>query len=157
MESDPFDFSDVFADLENKIDSFMKAADTKELIAKMFAKEAKENVYWYDNTEYERRGKEGGLEDYRNYDVIDGEAKMSLIISNETKGNPRYADMFGGGYDPGYITDIIESGNGYWWEHSKIYKEKTPRPFMDIAADNIMDDYILPSIHTLYFDDEPDD
>lgn len=154
MASDPFDFSDVFADLENKIDEFMKSADTKELIAKMFAYETGEHVYaLYDPTEYERRIGDDGLGDWRNYDVIDGPNKMSLIIANETKGNARYADMMGGNYDPGYITDIIESGAGYWWENSRIYKERTPRPFMDIAANKVMDDYILPSIHTLFFDD----
>ena len=154
MAKDPFNFDDALTDIEKQIDEFMKAGDTKELIAKMFAFETGENVYLkYDNTEYERRIGDGGLGDWRNYDVINGSEKMSLIISNETKGNPRYADMMGGGYDPGYITDIIESGDGYWWTHSKIYKERTPRPFMDIAANKVMDDYILPSIHTLFFDD----
>ena len=153
MAKSAFDFSDVFAELEEKIDKYMKSPDTHEQIAKKFAYETGEHVYGkYDNQQYERRLGQGGLGDWENYEVIDN-GKMSVIVTNETKGNERYADMTGGGYDPGYINDIIESGSGYWWTRSQIYKEKIPRPFMDIAADKVFEEIILHDIHVIFFDD----
>jgi hypothetical protein len=162
MASDPFDFSDVFADLENKIDAFMKDEATKEAASRIFAETAYSDneddlVYSkYDPSEYARRGRSGGLADFHNYHVLNI-GKMNMTIINETMGNSAYASGFGtnpsDGWNAGYINDIIESGRGYNWTRSRIYKKQLARPFMDAACDKFVDDYLLPSIHDIYFND----
>lgn len=158
MASDPFDFSDVFADLENKIDAFMKDGTTKELASRTFASTAyredgNDLVYGlYTPSEYVRRGEDGGLADWKNYEVVN-EGPMAISIINNTVGNSKYAPPASEGYDEGYINDIIESGHGYWWRESSIYRSPLPRPFMDKACDKFVDDYLMPSIHKTFFDD----
>ena len=38
------------------------------------------------------------------------------------------------------LINIIETGNGYTWVHSRIYEEHLPRPFMQEAAQDIIND-----------------
>ena len=178
MASDPFDFSDVFRDLENKIDEFMRNDDTKEVASRMFAEMTETEVYdkytpkgspKYTDPGYpiSRRYDKGGLMDWHNYHVLNI-GKMNMTVINETKGNwvwDGYAIQMRGrplsgiyypseGWDPGYINDIIEEGIGYNWRRSEIYKNQPyPRPFMEKACDKFVDDYLLPTIHSLYFDD----
>lgn len=169
MASDPFDFSDVFADLEKKIDDFMKDDTTKEAASRMFANSTEELVYkkynptMYDDPPETRRYENDGLKDWHNYHVLNI-GKMSMTIINETKGAYQWASrgvsgrIFGPysseGWDPGYINDIIEEGVGYHWTNSSIYQQQPyPRPFMGKALDKFTDDYLLPSIHEAFFND----
>ena len=158
MASDAFDFSDVFADIEKKIDAFMKDDATKELASRMFAETAyredgEDYVYSrYTPSEYVRRYTDGGLGDWRNYEVTET-GPMEIEVSNNTVGNSFYQPPKSEGYDEGYINDIIENGVGYWWRKSYIYRHPIPRPFMQKACDRFVDDYLLPSIHVTLFGD----
>lgn len=172
MASDPFDFSDVFADLEKKIDDFMKDDTTKEVASRMFAESTQELVYdkypgyngpvskspnYYDEPPETRRYENDGLKDWHNYHVMNI-GKMNMTIINETKGASVWATGFGPypseGWDAGYINDIIENGVGYHWTGSLIYQlQPYPRPFMEKALDKFTDDYLLPSIHKAFFND----
>ena len=171
MASDPFDFSDVLAEIEKGIDDFMKNEDTHEVASRMFADSTIELVYkQYEPTVYDgpgypisRRYDEGGLQDWRNYHVLNI-GKMNMTVINETMGNWVWAPMtpFTGrvvspypseGWDAGYINDIIESGQGYHWTRSEIYKNRIARPFMEEACNRFVDNYLLPTIHSIFFDD----
>lgn len=167
MASDPFDFSDVITDLENKIDKFMHDETTKEMVSKIFAESTQKLVYdKYDPTVYDsvpetRRYENDGLKDWHNYHVLNI-GKMNMTVINETKGAYHWASpgahgkIFGPysseGWDAGYINDIIESGWGYHWHLSRIYQEHIPRPFMEEACDKATDE-LLVSIHNTFFDD----
>lgn len=168
MAKDAFDFSDVFTDIENKIDNFMKDETTKEVASRTFAESTQELVYekytpaTYDSVPETRRYENDGLKDWHNYHVLNI-GKMNMTVFNETKGAYHWASpgikgrifgpYFSEGWDAGYINDIIESGWGYHWRRSRIYQEHIPRPFMDQACDKFVDDYLLPTIHLLFFDD----
>lgn len=86
---------------------------------------------------YQRRETNGGLKDPDNYEVtVDG---MELTVVNNTKGNPMYQNSQG--WDEGYITDLIESGDGYHWTQSEIYREMPwERPFMEQSGDEFIDE-----------------
>ena len=118
MASDPFDFSDVFADLENKIDAFMKDDTTKEAASRIFAKMTETEVYdkytpdggpKYTDPQYpiSRRYDKDGLMDWHNYHVLNI-GKMNMTVINETKGNwvwdgyvfEKTGRMFSGTYYP---------------------------------------------------------
>lgn len=154
MAKDPFDFSDVFRDIEDKIDKYMKDGTTKETISRVIAGEVEDNVYaQYWPKEYIRRREAGGLSDYRNYEV-DDIGPMAIMISNNTPGNAAYKPPESEGWDAGFINNIIEVGFGYHWTHSTIYAwEPYPRPFMEAAVNKYVDDYLLPDIHNLFFND----
>ena len=158
MASDPFDFSDVFQDLEKKIDAYMRDNTTREIASKVFAETAcredgNDLVYsLYSPGEYVRRGENGGLADWRNYETVNN-GVMTITVYNNTVGNPNYAPPASEGYDEGFINDIIESGRGYWWRKSSIYRSRLPRPFMDKACDKFVDDYLMPMIHSTFFND----
>lgn len=91
------------------------------------------------DAKYQRRGSNGGLADPDNYEVtIDG---MEMTVTNNTKGNPLYQNS--DGWDEGYITDLIESGDGYHWKKSEIYQEMPwERPFMEESGDEFVDDVL---------------
>lgn len=154
MAKSAFDFTDVFQDIENKIDNFMKAEITRDIAADMVASVSDELVYKeYSPTEYERRKSAGGIRDARNYEV-ESTGRMELMVSNNTPGNPQYATDDGNGWDSGFINDIIENGTGYHWRRSRIYRSQPyPRPFMEKGVDKFVDDYLLPSIHDTFFND----
>ena len=168
MAKSAFDFTDVFQDIENKIDNFMKDDTTKEAASRIFAESTQGLVYdkyeptLYDSVPETRRYENDGLKDWHNYEVLNI-GKMSMTIINETKGAYHWASpgikgrIFGPysseGWDAGYINDIIESGIGYHWHASQIYIERIPRPFMEKALDKFVDDYLLPSIHDTFFND----
>lgn len=167
MAKDAFDFSDVFRDLEDKIDRHMRDDTTKEACARVFADSTEEFVYkkYTPNgfPRYEmpergiyRRRENDGLQDWHNYHVLNI-GKMNMTVINETKGNsfwnPAWNPMAWDPFDPGYITDIIESGHGYNWKNSEIYRSQLPRPFMEQACDKYVDDGLLRDIHVLFFDD----
>ena len=39
------------------------------------------------------------------------------------------------------LATIIESGEGYTWEYSEIYQNHTPRPFLEEAVQDIIEDH----------------
>ena len=142
MASDPFDFSDVFTEIENGINDFMNAETTKIVLQDKMVKSADANVYSYRSPAthpYQRRGTMKQLE---NYEVIGG--RLSLTVINTATGSGMAGDL----------NDIIEQGVGYEWENSEIYRlQPYPRPFMQEGIDTFVDDYLLPSIHDIFFND----
>lgn len=93
------------------------------------------NVYdTYINRGYIRRGDKGGLSDTNKYDT-----RVYPLNANETvaetfvnvNGSQQYLN----------IVPIIESGRGYNWKNSEIYKTKQPRPFLQEAAELIVQDH----------------
>lgn len=117
-------------------------------LKKCVSESVEKNVYpAYHPRQYERREDSGGLSDVDNYTVEEG--KLSLTLINETVGNARYSDTQG--WDPGPITDIIESGSGYHWTGSEIYQSQPyPRPFMEQALDTFVDVYLVPTIQEFF-------
>ena len=165
MASDPFDFSDVFADLEKKIDGLMRSDNMHKMLSLSCKDATWDLVYekyvphgrwiWYTKPGYpiSRRYDNGGLMDPDNYPVTNPD-KMTMEVSNETKGNPYWRPPMSEGWDPGYINDIIEKGVGYNWSDSDIYQmEPYPRPFMAEAVDMFTDRTLLPEIHNRFFND----
>ena len=141
MAKDAFDFSDVFNDLENKINDFMSSGDTKEMLQRYVMRKAKENVYEaYSPTQYERRY---SLLNMDTFEVETG--RLSMSITSWTRGD---------GLAGLALTDVIESGVGYEWTHSDIYRwQPFPRPFMAEGVDDFVDDYLMDAIHRTFFDD----
>lgn len=85
-----------------------------------------------------------GVGDERSYEVTVGK-DLSMTIESTVQGNPRYARSQG--WDPGNITDIIEGGSGYHWEHSAIYlAQPVPRPWMDKAGEEFAENLLMPMI-----------
>lgn len=143
MAKDAFDFSDVFQDIENKINNFMSAGETKELLKGYAIKHADKEVYKsytpHGNPKYERRF---SFTDMDTYEVTTG--RLSMTIESWAKGQGQAG--FG-------LTDVVESGIGYEWEHSEIYSTQQPRPFMEKAVNDFTDDYLLNAIHSTFFSD----
>jgi alcohol dehydrogenase YqhD (iron-dependent ADH family) len=82
------------------------------------------------------------IADPNNYEVQEGDLQMTII--NNTTGNPAYSGS--DGRDSGYINDIIESGSGYHWRNSEMYRHPVARPFMEKAGDTLVDDVLIPLI-----------
>ncbi len=104
-----------------------------------------ENVYAaYEPTEYERRGDNYGLSDINCYRTTTEQDLTGVILrlENLAYGNARYASWGrrpSQGWDPGKITNLIETGKGYHWTGSKIYRSMPyPRPFMEAALEKTM-------------------
>lgn len=91
---------------------------------------------------YMQRESAGGLADPNNYEVQEGD--LQLTIFNNTTGNAAYSGS--DGWDSGYINDIIESGSGYHWRNSEMYRHPVARPFMEKAGDTFVDDILIPLI-----------
>ena len=95
----------------------------------------------YTPTMYERRGPDGGgIEDEKSYEVTVDVPNLTMTVESTATGNPLYEKT--DGWDPGYITDIIESGEGYNWKRSEIYRERLPRPWMEEAGDDFVDNVL---------------
>ncbi len=142
MAGSAFDFSDVFMDIENRIDGFMHEGTTKETLRYKVAESADENVYsQYDSPAAVPYVRRYSMMQPGNYEIVDGKLQLTII-------NNAY------GIDGVVLNDIIESGSGYTWENSLIYRlQPYPRPFMAAGVDRFVDDYLLPSIHELIFND----
>lgn len=135
----------VVKEIENEMQTIMHDSidDFKDAVAKS----AEDNVYaaYTSNAEepYQRRKSSGGLSDTENYEVEEG--RLSLTLYNNTRGNEAYAPPNSDGWNPGFITGIIESGKGYHWKQSDIFKQQPyKRLFMTIAQNNFIDDILLP-------------
>lgn len=98
---------------------------------------------------YKRRKEAGGIADPANYEVT--RKDLTLTVTNETTGNSMYDQT--DGWDPGYITDIIESGSGYHWRGSEIYQNQPwPRPFMEETGDRFFDTVLAPTLDAVISD-----
>lgn len=143
MAKDAFDFSDVFRDIENKINKFMSAEETKELLRGYVIKHATKDVYKaytpHGHPKYERRY---SFANEDTYEVTTG--RLSMTIESWARGQ----GIAGLG-----LTDVVESGIGYEWINSEIYATQQARPFMEKAVDDFADDYLLGAIHNTFFDD----
>lgn len=144
MAKDPFDFSDVFTELENKINNFMSAPDTQEVLQRYVMRSAEENVYAAytpgGKNPYKRRY---SLKNIDTYEVTSG--RLSMTITSHARGQ---------GFAGEGLTDVIESGSGYEWENSAIYANQPhPRPWMEKGVNDFTDDYLLPTIHDTFFND----
>lgn len=128
----------------------------------IFAQKAEDFVYApYDavreTSGYIRREDgPGGIKNPDTYETkIDSDELTMTIISN-LKGNPEY--QYSEGWDPGFITDIIESGVGYHWKSygplpgSSIYTtyeaagNPLKRPWMEKSGDIFVDELLIPAI-----------
>lgn len=138
------DFLAIVHRIETDIQALLEKYETHDALMEKISESAVRNVYdTYEPTLYERRGVDGvGIADTYNYEVDTG--KMSLRLLNNTKGNLKYKDTEG--WDSGYITDIIESGNGYHWTQSEIFKSKQARPFMEEGLEDFIAGYLEPKL-----------
>ena len=51
-----------------------------------------------------------------------------------------------------YVFDIVESGTGYTWDKSEIYRmQPFPRPYTQQAIDQFADEWLLPEIERQVF------
>lgn len=117
---------------------------------KMFAQHAENDVLdKYSPTAYQRRSENGafngttGIADERSYEVTVQD--LTMKIESCVQGNPRY-ESSRDGWDTGDITGIIESGHGYNWKNSEIYRHPIPRPWMEQAGDDFVDNLLGPMI-----------
>lgn len=56
---------------------------------------------------------------------------MAISVDSPIMGNPAYAPPASSGWNPGYISQIIESGDGYPWFSKGSDMEKIgPRPYL---------------------------
>ena len=144
------ELSSIVMSIKNKIDATMR--QQTEICKKMFVQHAKNDVLGeYVPTQYKRRSENGsyggttGVADEQSYDVtVDGNS-LTLTIVNDVRGNPRYSESKDG-WDSENITDIIESGSGYNWKRSEIYQYNIPRPWMEQAGDDFVDNLLIPMI-----------
>lgn len=112
-----------------------------DLMRKNVVESAQVNVYdKYEPTQYQRRGDDGGVldEDCYRTSTEQGYDEVTLRLDALNYGNRRYSswgeEPAPDGWDPGKITNIIESGRGYHWTGSKIYQmQPFPRPFLEFA------------------------
>lgn len=93
------------------------------------------NVYdTYINRDYIRRGDKGGLSDTRKYEtVVYPLDDTETVVTTSVNVNGSKQDK--------NIVPIVESGRGYNWKNSEIYKSKQPRPFLQEAAELIVKDH----------------
>lgn len=110
----------------------------------------------YSPTQYERRGKNGGLLDKNNMNS-DLVASGVLEVSNDTLGTPYYYAVLHGGHHEGekrrrrsknagkLIAGVIETGEGYDIENSDLGYCK-PRPFMEDTYNALVNEDIVPKV-----------
>ena len=138
------EFNSILLAIKNEIG--MQLIKTAPICRTVFATHAENDVLAEDKyvpTKYKRRGADGGgIEDEKSYEITVDVPNLEMTIESTATGNPRYAGSRDG-WDPGYITDIIESGDGYRWKDSEIFQERIPRPWMDEAGDDFVDN-VLP-------------
>lgn len=119
------DLAQFCAKLDAAIDATMQNEVTTAAKATMMEAIETEVYDRYDPTEYIRRGQHGGLQDpdnmLANYYPKDKELHLVNVAredGNTIPGSKRF------------IAPVIESGYGYTWTKSRIYKRMPfPRPF----------------------------
>ncbi len=129
MANDPFDFSDVFAEIENKVADVMQSSEAEQKLKETMSRFAMSDVYGqYFPTMYSRQYR---LSTPGNYTV-------SASADSITVENVNISDE---------IFNVIEGGSGYRWKGSQIYKmEPFPRPYTQHAIDSFVDDWLMPEI-----------
>lgn len=106
------------------------APAVKEEIAQAVETEVYEK---YTPTQYSRRGAtHGGLQDPDVMDVEVADAGEDIVLAVQ--------DLSRDDEDTNiYVADIVESGKGYTWEASKIYRmQPFPRPFHKVAQEQFI-------------------
>ena len=88
----------------------------------------------YDPKVYIRRGTLTDASHYE-FDNID----MGIEVTSNISGNPAYAPPASSGWNPGFIGNIIQTGNGYpWLRRGSDMNSIGPRPWLDKG----MEDYV---------------
>lgn len=108
----------------------------KKVLKRIVSQSVEEHVYErYNPTQYQRRysrtvGGRGGLAAESSIKVIFDPKKQTVTTTNMAMG--RDYDSVHGVYENNntYLTPIIETGQGYTWKKSWIYRHELPRPFM---------------------------
>jgi len=129
MANDPFDFSDVFAEIENKVADVMQSSQAGSVLREVMALSAQSNVYGaYTPTMYERRHTMDNSIAYK-VDASGNTMTVENILTEER------------------VFDIVESGSGYTWTKSQIYKmQPFPRQYTQQGIDQFVDDWLMPEI-----------
>lgn len=121
MSSVMDEYNSIMLQLNSAIDSVLENEVAESIISDLQVS-AIENVYnQYVPSLYERRyGSDGGLMAHDSFEKsVSGD--HTLTIENIARG--QQTDVA--------IVDIVESGKGYEWTHSRIYREHLARPFME--------------------------
>ena len=101
--------------------------DMRDGIAVAMVDSARTRVYdAYSPKKYERRWNLTDPSHYRFYPV-----DMGVEVDSPIMGNPAYAPPASSGWNPGYISHIIESGDGYpWLSKGSDMDTIGPRPYL---------------------------
>ena len=101
--------------------------DMRDGIAVAMVDSARTRVYdAYSPKKYERRWTLTDPSHYRFYPV-----DMGVEVDSPIMGNPAYAPPASSGWNHGYISQIIESGNGYpWFRKGSDMDTIGPRPYL---------------------------
>lgn len=112
--------------------------DMRDGIAVAMVDSARTRVYdAYSPKKYERRWTLTDPSHYR-FTPID----LGVEVESPITGNPAYAPPASSGWNPGYISHIIESGNGYpWLSKGSDMDTIGPRPYLTEG----MKDYVSKS------------
>ena len=132
--ADAFDFTDLFHEIEAGISDVMSSGHARTVLSEVMALAAQSNVYGaYSPTMYTRRHTMDNPESYR----VDASG-LTITVEN-TRTEP-------------YVFDIVESGTGYTWDKSEIYRmQPFPRPYTQQAIDQFTDEWLLPEIERQVF------
>lgn len=110
--------------------------DMRDGIAVAMVDSARTRVYdAYSPKKYERRWTLTDPAHYRFFPM-----NMGIEVESPIQGNPTYAPPNSSGWNPGYISHIIESGDGYpWLRQGSDVTAIGPRPFLTEG----MKDYVV--------------
>lgn len=110
--------------------------DMRDGIAVAMVDSARTRVYdAYTPKKYERRWTLTDPSHYQFYPT-----DMGIEVESPIQGNPAYAPPASSGWNPGYISHIIQTGDGYpWFRKGKDITEIGPRPYLDEG----MKDYVV--------------
>lgn len=115
----------------------------QKVLKRIVSQAVEEHVYErYSPTQYERRyskviGGRGGLASEQSVKVIFDAQKQKVTVTNMAMG--RDYDAIHDAYQNNntYLTPIIETGQGYSWKKSWIYRHELPRPFMNEVLNEV--------------------
>lgn len=120
--------SDLFDAVEQELAEELENAIRDSIYKRVYAT--------YRPTMYVRRADKGGITDTSKY-------VSAIYNSSEVAGSSASSlvEIYLPFEDNGKnLISIIESGDGYTWEHSRIYQTHQPRPFLQEAAEDIIKD-----------------
>lgn len=96
---------------------------------------ANKDVYSYKPKVYERRWT---LTDPSHYEF--NNIEMGIEVISNIQGNPAYAPPASSGWNPGFIGNIIQTGNGYpWFRKGSDMDAIGPRPWLDDGMKNYVE------------------